>query len=103
MLMKSTLTWKIIIRPGHNSAHATTAELLWHVQMCDPIGMLESCMPQRVYERISNFVSNKVELGGLPTKYGVMAPSLVITAAHSINNNYIYQTEWESLFDAAWH
>ena len=30
--------WKMIIQSGHNFAHATTAELSWHVQNCDMIG-----------------------------------------------------------------
>ena len=39
--------WKIIIRSGHNFAHATTAELLWHVQNCDRIVYLELKLQQR--------------------------------------------------------
>ena len=33
------LSWTIMIKSGHNFAHGTTAELLWHVQNC---GLIES-------------------------------------------------------------
>ena len=36
------LIWKMIIRSDHNFACVTTAELLWHVEICDLIGSLES-------------------------------------------------------------
>ena len=32
------LTWKIMIRSDHKFAHATTAQLMWHVQIRDLIG-----------------------------------------------------------------
>ena len=33
---------QIKMRSGHNFAHATTAQLSWHVQYCDLIGLSES-------------------------------------------------------------
>ena len=35
-------TWKIMIRAGHNFAHATTAELSWHVQKSDLVIYINS-------------------------------------------------------------
>ena len=35
------VTWKQLMISGHNFAHAMTAELSWHVQICDLIGLLE--------------------------------------------------------------
>ena len=34
------LTWKLMIQSGHNFAHVMTAELSWHVQICNQIGSL---------------------------------------------------------------
>ena len=36
------LTWKMIIQSGHNFAQVTTAEMSWHVQICDLIRSIES-------------------------------------------------------------
>ena len=33
-------TWKIMVQSGQKFAHATTAELSWHVQISDLIGLL---------------------------------------------------------------
>ena len=45
------LTQKIMHRSCHNFAHATTAELSWHVQKCDLIRLLESWLLQIVFTR----------------------------------------------------
>ena len=42
------LAGKMMIRSGHNVAHATTAQLLWHVQNCDLIASLELQLMQRL-------------------------------------------------------
>ena len=39
--------WKLIIQSGHNFAHAMTAELSWHVQNCDLVGLPESKLEQK--------------------------------------------------------
>ena len=48
MWIHVALTWKIMIQSGHNFAHATTAQLLWHVQNCYLIGSLEPKLVQKV-------------------------------------------------------
>ena len=37
----AVLAWKLMMWSGHNFAHATTAELSWHVQNYDMFGALE--------------------------------------------------------------
>ena len=44
----TVLAWKMMIRSGHNVAHATTAQLLWHVQNCDLIASLKLQLMQRL-------------------------------------------------------
>ena len=41
------LTGNMTIRSGHKFAHATTAELSWHVQNCDLVGSLDSKFVQK--------------------------------------------------------
>ena len=36
-----------MIWSGHSYEHVTAAELLWHVQNCDQIGLLESKLEQK--------------------------------------------------------
>ena len=38
-----------MIQPGRIFAHATTAQLSWHVQNCDPIGLLFGMAGQHVF------------------------------------------------------
>ena len=47
--MYDVVIWKIVIKSCHNFAHAMTAELSWHVQNYDMIGMLESELEQKEY------------------------------------------------------
>ena len=47
--MYDVVIWKIVIRSCHNFAHAMTAELSWHVQNYDMIGMLESELEQKAF------------------------------------------------------
>ena len=49
------ITRKIMIRSGHNSAHVTTAELSWHVQICDLIESLELILQQRQFEQVFSY------------------------------------------------
>ena len=49
-------TWQIIIRSGHDFAQATTAQLSWHVQNCNLIGLLESILEQK------HFFSHKISI-----------------------------------------
>ena len=44
------LTWKITIKSCHSFAHATTTQLLWHVQNCNMIGLVESKTPLSSYK-----------------------------------------------------
>ena len=55
---------KIIIQTGHKFAHATTAELLWHVQNCNLIGSLELKLEQiKVLQDLNyKLVSFKIKL-----------------------------------------
>ena len=45
--------WIMMIQSGQNFAHATTAQLSWHVQNCDLIRSLES--PLKVKEILWDF------------------------------------------------
>ena len=46
------LRWKIIMISGYNFAHATTAQLSWHVQNCDLIKSLETKLKQNTFYEI---------------------------------------------------
>ena len=50
-----TLAGRVIIGSGQNYAHATTAELPWHVQTSDLIGSLESILAQNEFSRYLNY------------------------------------------------
>ena len=47
----SDFKWKIMIHYGHNFAHVTTAELSWHVQNHDLVGLLRSKLEQNEFTR----------------------------------------------------
>ena len=44
---------KMMIQSGYNFAHATTAQLSWHVQNRDLIGSLEIKLRQKYFHKIS--------------------------------------------------
>ena len=48
-----TLTWQAMICSGHNFAHAMTAQLSWHVQICDLIGSLHSKLKWKNFQDFS--------------------------------------------------
>ena len=43
--------WRIMIRSGHNVAHATAAVLPWHVQNCDLIRSLKSKLEPKIFSQ----------------------------------------------------
>ena len=45
------ITWKMMIRSGHNFAYAMTAQLSWHVQICGLIYLLVIIKARRTFNR----------------------------------------------------
>ena len=55
----------IVNQPGHNFAHAMTAELSWHVQNCDLTGSYFSCfvrLQDLVYELINSLWNGSLDI-----------------------------------------
>ena len=44
---------KSIVKSGHDFVDATTAEMLWHVQICDLIEGLQSNLDSNEFQKIS--------------------------------------------------
>ena len=54
--------WQMMIRSCHNFAHATTAQLSWHVRYCNMTGSLESQSEQNNNLDYQDFVYELVTL-----------------------------------------
>ena len=60
----TALTSRVITKSSHNFAHATTAELSWHVQHCDLIGSLESKWKQKQLSQHFSFELKNLSWNG---------------------------------------
>ena len=52
LVNRKALTQQIMIESGHNFAHATTAQLSWHLHFCDLIRSLASTLGQTSFPQI---------------------------------------------------